>query len=541
VPPPVDQTNMDHAGLDAVLAAAMSRYTDAHITAIGPTGLFVPMPPLLELGARHQPIVGSRWAVDLVVAEEIGLVAAAWGRVKADGVANCDVHLAAEPKQVARLHFIDATHSYGVVIGMITGTTGSITGGERAQAQVKPRLVTVRKDSAAVVIDADPAIELVLGWTAGELTGRRALELVHPDDHQRAIASWIDLLGAPPGAARRVRLRHLHRDGSTIWFELTNHSRLDDPHLPHVVAEMLDISDEMAAQEALRANERMLARLTETLPLGVLQIGTDRKVVYQNSRVARATGGQIGEEMEMDGITAGDRPAAIAAIDAVLRGEDEIELEYGYRSRFAGARRIHATLRPLTDDDGGVTGAIICLADITDASRLREELRHRATYDELTGCLNRASTLAALHEALSSSSGRGTAVMFLDLNNFKVVNDRFGHAVGDRLLTLVSNHLRTSVRGNDAIGRFGGDEFVVVCRDVADPDRARRIAEAVVAALNAATLEVDGDEIHPQASIGVAWAAPGTAAAESLIARADAAMYEAKRTRTGRMALVLAS
>jgi diguanylate cyclase (GGDEF)-like protein/PAS domain S-box-containing protein len=532
---------MDKTGLDTVLAAAMAQYSEAHVTAIAPTGLFVPLPPSLKLGADHRPIVDSRWAVDLVVPEEIQVVAGAWDTVKVEGVANCEVHLAADPDQVARLHFIDAMHSHGVFVGLVTGAAGSITGGERAQTAVKPRLVSVRKDPAALIIDADPGIELVLGWAPAELTGMRSLELVHPEDHQRAITSWIDMLAAPPGAARRVRLRHLHKDGSVIWFEITNHSRVDDPEQPHVVAEMLDISDEMAAQEALRANEQMLSRLTETLPLGVLQIDADRTVVYQNSQVARATGSRVGEPMELDGITAGDRPAAIAAIDAVLRGEDPIELEYGYRSRVAGARRVHATLRPLTGDDDTVTGAIICLADITDASRLREELRHRATYDELTGCLNRASTLAALHEALGLRTGRGTAVMFLDLNGFKMVNDRFGHAVGDRLLMLVADRLRTSVRGNDAIGRFGGDEFVVVCRDVADADRARTIAEAVVAALNAATLEVDTEEIHPQASIGVAWAAPGTAAAESLIARADAAMYEAKRNRTGRMALVLAS
>ncbi|MEV6489646.1 PAS domain-containing protein, partial [Actinoplanes sp. NPDC051633] len=219
---PDDLTNMDEAGLDAVLAAALAQYPDAHIAAIAPTGLFVPVPPSLRLGA-HRPIVGSRWAIDLVVPEDIEIVARAWGTAKAEGGANCDVHLAADPEQVARLHFIDATHTHGVFVGLITGVPGSITGGERAQVPVKPRLITVRKDPAALIIDADPAIELVLGWTAAELAGRRSLELVHPEDHQRAIASWIDMLAAPPGAARRVRLRHLHRDGTPNRFELTNH------------------------------------------------------------------------------------------------------------------------------------------------------------------------------------------------------------------------------------------------------------------------------------------------------------------------------
>ncbi len=97
-------------------------------------------------------------------------------------------------------------------------------------------------------------------------------------------------MSAPPGAARRVRLRHLHRDGSVVWFDVTNYRHLDDPDQPHVVAEMLDISDEMAMHEALRANEQLLRRLTESLPLSVLQIDAERRVVYQNQRLTNAIG-----------------------------------------------------------------------------------------------------------------------------------------------------------------------------------------------------------------------------------------------------------
>ena len=530
---------MDHAGLNAVLTAALAQYPDAHITGISPNGLFVSVPPTLEL-IEHQPISNSRSALDLVIAEDRHFVFEAWYEVLAEGVANCDVRLLAAPEQPVRLHFIDARHSHGVYIGMVTGAAGSVSARALDIGPVKPRLISMRKSPAAQVIDVDPAVELVLGWTAEELAGRRALDLVHPDDHQRAITSWIDMLAAPPGAARRVRLRHLHKDGTAIWFEITNHSHVDDADLPHVVAEMLDITDEMAAQEALRANERMLARLTETLPVGVLQLDRDGRVVYQNSRVARATGAEVGDTLPLDTVDVDDQPAVRAAVESVLCGEDNIDIEYGYLDARAGHRRIHALLRTLTGEDDAVNGAIVCFNDITDASRLREELRHRATYDALTGCLNRASALAALQEELANPGSRGTAVMFIDLNGFKTVNDEYGHAVGDELLRLVADRLRAAVRASDVIGRFGGDEFVVVCTNVSGIDRAARIAEAVVATLNAATLEVGATEMHLQASIGVAWAAPGSAPAESLIARADAAMYEAKRTRQGRMALVLA-
>jgi PAS domain-containing protein len=105
---------------------------------------------------------------------------------------------------------------------------------------------------------------------------------------------------APQGEARRVRLRHLHRDGHPIWFEVTHHNLLADPERPCVVAEMLDISDEMAAQEALRAGEQLMRRLTETIPMGIVQIDAARLIVYQNERAARAIGAGLGDVLGED-------------------------------------------------------------------------------------------------------------------------------------------------------------------------------------------------------------------------------------------------
>jgi diguanylate cyclase (GGDEF)-like protein/PAS domain S-box-containing protein len=405
-------------------------------------------------------------------------------------------------------------------------------------------MITVRKDVRAQIIAADPAVELLLGWTADELAGSRALELVHPDDQERAIASWFDLLSAPAGSARRVRLRHLHRDGRVVWFEITNHLHLDDPVQPHVFAEMLDISDEMTAHEALRANEQLLRRLTESLPLGVLQIDADRRVVYQNQRVTAAGAARIGDLLDdtyLSAVLSDDRPDIEEAVAAVLAGDGDRDLEYRYQHVTGGLRRVSASLRGLTTDTGAVTGAIISLSDITEDSLLREELKHRATYDTLTGCLNRASTLAALQESLNRKGGSGVAVMFIDLNSFKAVNDRLGHATGDQLLTFVAERLRRSVRETDIVGRFGGDEFVVVCAPVPGLDRARLIGETLAAALEEAVLDVGGERLRPEASFGVAWSPAGATPAESMIARADAAMYEAKKARTGRTALALAT
>jgi diguanylate cyclase (GGDEF)-like protein/PAS domain S-box-containing protein len=518
-----DEPKLDPAGREAVLAATLAQHPGTFIAAIAPTGLFTDLPEELTR-TGHRPIEGPRSALGLVTADDQRTVIDAWHRALNEGVANCLVHPIAAPERQVRLHIIDLTHRLGIFVGLLTGM-------EEHEAtliphqEVRPRLVVVHKDQTAVITGAGSEVGPLLGYAPDELIGRRSLDLVHPDDHERAIASWMDMLSTPAGAARRVRLRHLHRDGHAVWFEITNHNHLADPQHPGVVAEMLDISDEMAAQEAVRAAEQLMRRLTETLPMGILQVGADRRVSFVNDRAARLAGARVGDPLRLDAIA--------AAVTEVLASAGDADLEYG-----RDGRRIRANLRALTDDTGAVTGAIICLADVTEEVRLREELRHRATYDPLTGCFNRAATLATLEDP---ADGAGTAVVFCDLNGFKQVNDRYGHAAGDRLLTHVAARLRLAIGGSGVVGRIGGDEFLVICRDVAGPAQARQIGTDLLAALSDSPVEFDGHVLVPQVSVGVAWSRPGGAGPDDLVARADAAMYEAKKTRTGPLALVLAS
>jgi diguanylate cyclase (GGDEF)-like protein/PAS domain S-box-containing protein len=536
---------MDTDARDAVFAALLAEHPDAFVSAVTIQGLFAPMPEeLRRTGMR--PMEGPTSALGLVIGDDQSAVIDAWHLALTDGVGSCLFHPRAAPGATARMHLIDTTHRFGLYTCCITGLESQPDA--LGVDVVAPRLVTVRKDQTAVIIDADPGIVRLLGWTAEELAGRRAIDLVHPDDHQRAISSWMDLLTVPSGEARRVRLRHLHRDGRAIWFEITNHNFLGAVEHPYILGEMLDITDEMAAEEALRASEQLLRRLTEALPMSILQLDADRRVVYRNERVAGTIGIQQGEVLSdahlAAGVIPGDLPTVTAALDSVLRDGVDVDLEYGFRHESTGLRRVDAKVRALAAPDGQVNGAIICLTDVTDAVRMREELHRQANYDALTGCRSRAATLTILEEALAlPATGRGVAVIFVDLNEFKAVNDRHGHAAGDRLLAHVGALLRAGVRDGDVVGRFGGDEFVVVCRDVGGQPQARRIAETLATALAAdtAALHFDSDvgtvQILPRASIGVSWARPGTLDADTLIARADAAMYAAKKTRAGRVAL----
>jgi diguanylate cyclase (GGDEF)-like protein/PAS domain S-box-containing protein len=539
-----DDSLIDRATRDAELAVLLAANPTAHIAAMAPSGLLVPLPE--ELAATGlRPIVGPQSLLGLVVNDDQRILIEAWHGALSVGLTRCEVRLLAAPDRQVRLHQIDLTHRFGVFVGVFTGLEDHVAAVELPHDVVRPRLVIMRKDQVATITEAGPELAALLGWTPEEVVGTRSLDLVHPDDHDRAIASWVDMLGTPAGTARRVRLRHLHRDGHPVWFEITNHNRLTDPARPGVIAEMLDISDEMAAQEAVRAAEQLMRRLTETLPMGVLQIDADRRIVYLNDRAARALRARVGDVLgnaHLDAIVAADRPAADDAIAGVLGTGRDADLEYGSRDPGRGVRRIRANLRALTADDGTVTGAIFCLADVTEEVRLREELRHRATFDPLTGCHNRSATMAALRDATDAAGGHaGTAVIFLDLNGFKQVNDVYGHAAGDQLLSHVATRLGMTVPPGGVLGRIGGDEFVVICRDVAGPARAERIGADLLAGLRADIVDAAGHVLTPQASVGVAWSPCGAAGAEELIARADAAMYQAKKTRTGPHNLVLAS
>jgi diguanylate cyclase (GGDEF)-like protein len=174
----------------------------------------------------------------------------------------------------------------------------------------------------------------------------------------------------------------------------------------------------------------------------------------------------------------------------------------------------------------------VCIADVTEAGDLRSALEHRATTDALTGCLNRAGTIAALEHALATiGPDEGVGLLFIDLNGFKDINDARGHAVGDAVLTVVAQRLRDALRQQDLLGRLGGDEFVVIAPRLRSAGIALTLANRMSNRLHGDT-SIGEVNIGIAASIGVAWTS--TSSAGELLAHADAAMYTAKQTHSNR-------
>jgi diguanylate cyclase (GGDEF)-like protein/PAS domain S-box-containing protein len=528
------EERLDAERLEGELTLLLERFPDAAVAAFQESGLFAEMPDSIHL--KDNPVLGGRWAIGRESGQDREAVFAMWDRVRKLGAGRCLIHPAEYPA-VLVFYTLDVRERHGVIFGMFvpTGEAATPQPAPEVEAAPVPRFASVRKDEKSTIVAVDDALTQILGWSPEEMEGRRTLDFIHPEDHPLAIDNWMQML-ALPGPGRRVRLRHQSKSGGWVWFELTNHNLLNDPDHSCVISEMVDISDEMETQEALRAREQLLDRLAETVPVGLFQIDADRQIVYVNDRLRAILGidSATTVDEQLATVVAPDRAALEEALADVLdRGLDadtevKLRLPPGEELRFCTI-----SLRPLSHDDGTISGAIACVADVTDGARMREELKQRATFDELTGCYNRASILRALEANVGSGRRQADrAVMFLDLDNFKHVNDRFGHAAGDEVLRVVASRLRGALRDGDLVGRIGGDEFLVVCPDIGGPEPAMRLAERLADVLREGSTP-GGDNIGYKVSIGVVWSSGSGIDADTLVAQADRAMYESKHESTG--------
>jgi diguanylate cyclase (GGDEF)-like protein len=214
------------------------------------------------------------------------------------------------------------------------------------------------------------------------------------------------------------------------------------------------------------------------------------------------------------------------------RGSEIYELSYGHPD--GNSRSLRFSVSPMSEDGQAATLAMI--SDVTEVRAAEEQLRSRALHDELTGLPNRALMVDRLEHVLArhERSPRGhVAVLLADLDDFKLVNDSWGHAAGDELLRQVAHRLSTAIRAVDTVARFGGDEFVILCEHVSD-EEAQAIAARVLGVLSE-PFTIESHPIYVAASIGIALAPPHDAA--TLLQYADTAMYSAKNRGPGHLQL----
>jgi diguanylate cyclase (GGDEF)-like protein/PAS domain S-box-containing protein len=528
-------------GADALLR----EHPGALVCGLAGNGLIVPVPQ--SIGLWGQDLIEGRALVDKVVSQDRATVVRLWLRAQEEGAASDRVRLLRKPSTWTTLHFIDLREMHGVLLGVV------IPGEEEADAAreteelapAPPRFCSLTEDEGARVLDCDQAFTEMFGYTRHELLGNSVLDQIHPDDQGRAVEGWLAVLSTRRD--QQTRLRRRRKDGSWMWVDTTLHNLLHDPERACVLVEIIDISAEMQAQEALQEREELLRRLTAAMPVGLLHLDSDRNVIYNNARLLEilfgsdALDAQLSEQQLAD---ESDAPAASAAtllhtlteessaeletaLAEVLREGVDRDIEVDITLPSGAWRRALMSLRALLRASGEVNGAITCVLDVTDSARARQELERRATFDPLTHCYNRSSVLGTLERELEREDSPVTGVVYVDLDQFKPVNDRLGHAAGDELLVMVAERLQLASRDSDVVGRLGGDEFLVVLRDIPGPEMAMRAADRICEAL-CGTFQLSCGTAELGASVGVACSEGAPTVSEDLVKRADAAMYESK-------------
>ena len=525
--------------------ALLREHPDALVCGLAANGLIVPVPQ--SVGLWGQGLIEGRALVDNVVAADRSTVVRVWLRAQEEGAASDKVRLLRQPSTWTTLHFIDLREVHGVLLGVIIPSDEEAgDSGETVElAPAAPRFCSLMEDEGARVLACDRAFTEMFGYTEAELLGNSVLDQIHPDDQGRAVEGWLAVLSS--GRDQQTRLRRRRKDGTWMWVDTTLRNYLNHPDRNYVLVEIIDISAEMQAQEALQEREELLRRLTAAMPVGLLHLDTERNVMYNNARLLEILYGseapsEHGNQRATDDDT---RPPATsassllhtvtdesaveldAALEEVLRDGVDRDIEVDITLPSGAWRRALMSLRALVRANGEVSGAITCVLDITDSARARQELERRATFDPLTHCHNRSSVLGALERELERADASITGLIYVDLDEFKPVNDKLGHAAGDELLVLVAERLKLASRDSDVVGRLGGDEFLVVLRDVPGTENAMRAADRICESL-CGTFALSCASVELRASVGVACSGERPVTSEELVKRADAAMYRSK-------------
>jgi diguanylate cyclase (GGDEF)-like protein/PAS domain S-box-containing protein len=236
-------------------------------------------------------------------------------------------------------------------------------------------------------------------------------------------------------------------------------------------------------------------------------------------------------------VHAADRPLAEANVRRSLETGQSFAADYRIVLPDGRLRWLRSHGR-VARDEGGLLRLVGTCQDITEQRQLEETLGHQALHDHLTGVSNRALLADRLGLALSRASRHQSevAVLFIDLDDFKGVNDRWGHEGGDEVLVAVARRLEAAVRPSDTVARYGGDEFVAVCEEISADD-ALEFARRISAAVRTPIALERGAQVTISASVGVALGG-GADRAELLIRNADGAMYRAKSAGRGHVELV---
>ncbi|WP_236790653.1 EAL domain-containing protein [Amycolatopsis sp. GM8] len=372
----------------------------------------------------------------------------------------------------------------------------------------------IATDAEGRVTSWNPAAEAIYGLPAAGALGRKVGELVGAPLDPAAVF-------ADGGVSQET---HRSADGAGLSVRVAV-AKMDDGYV-------LVCADETARRRAERQYSTVVASLDE----GVLVISSGGLVVSANPAAERILGipastmigssphqWPIYDESGLQ-VSPSEYPSAqVRRTGVAQQGRVVRVLRRDGRNVW-----LSSSCRAMTPEDNDTSAFVLSFTDITERRAIGERLEHDATHDPLTSLANRTLVLDELSARLHGPDRTSTAVLFIDLDKFKVINDSLGHAVGDRVLKIAGERLRRAVRADDVVGRLGGDEFVVIASEMQGTPEVKALTEHLRESLTR-PISVDGRKLHVDASIGIVLATRGDPrTADELLRDADVAMYQAK-------------
>jgi len=395
--------------------------------------------------------------------------------------------------------------------------------------------VVMRADADAVYTYVSPTAERIFGWAPEQMVGRPVHDFIDGADHERLARMRAAL--AAGSDEEVVDLRVPRPGGGVVWVESRCRALRDSSgRLTGVQTSARDIDDRKAAEAARTAADREFRTAFDDAAIGMALVAPDGAWLRANEALCEIVGyrPEALAALTFQDIThPDDRDTDVALAAEVLSGARRTyQLEKRYIRSDGSLVWVLLSVSLVRDADGEPLHFISQIQDISERKRLEAELHRLATEDELTGLCNRRSFEAALQQQVARCAryGEPAAILLLDLDGFKAVNDTHGHFAGDALLQHVAGVLRGRLRAADIVARLGGDEFAAVLPHLARED-AEQVARDLGQTLAKRPVRVEGAPVTARVSIGVAMVDPALGAERSL-READRAMYAAKGARS---------
>ena len=376
--------------------------------------------------------------------------------------------------------------------------------------------------------------EIITGYSREEALRKNISEIVAPEFLR--VAQTITarkMAGDMPGT---YETEIIAKDGHRVVLEISTRLIVTDGLPLGVQGIGRDITQRRAAETSLHNALSLLSSTFESTADGIIVMSLDRKIVTCNRKFIEMWG--VGADI----LAAKDGEKLIEMIGAQISDTDSFNRQLA--TVYADPEAVATEILELKDGriferysqpqylEGKPIGRVACFRDITERSRAEEKLRHYALHDTLTNLPNRVSFMNHLRLAVERADGNTFAkfaVLFLDLDRFKVINDSLGHAVGDKLLIAIAERLKSCVRPGDVVARLGGDEFTILLNRSGETEEVVKVAERLQTRISE-PFKIDNYEVFTTASIGIIVSNKVERQAEDFLRDADAAMYRAKES-----------